>query len=89
MIAVEDCGTTLTQFYYTPWIVRANLAYQLLKAALDFTFKDPKFAYYLTDLNPDNIAFTHQLKLKFIDLENVIVVDRNPNFQGTYLTIEV
>lgn len=78
LIAVEDCGLMLSQFYGAPWQIRANISYQLIESAFKFTFDDPDFGYYLTDMSPDNIAVTKDGKVKFIDLENVILVDKNP-----------
>lgn len=67
------CGVTLNSLKNAEWFARAYLAYQLLIAAKNFTFDHDKFAFYLTDISPDNIAVDHDLTLTFIDLENVIL----------------
>lgn len=73
LIAQTYCGTSLNSFENVDWFKRAYLAYQLLIAAKNFTFSHSKYAFYLTDISPDNIAVDSNLKLSFIDLENVIV----------------
>lgn len=66
-------GATLNSFENIDWLKRAYLAYQLLIAAIKFTFHHDKFAFYLTDISPDNIAVADDFTLTFIDLENVIL----------------
>lgn len=66
-------GFTLNSFESINWYERAYLAYQLLIAAKNFTFNHSKFVFYLTDISPDNISVDDDLKLRFIDLENVIL----------------
>lgn len=41
-----------------------------------FTYRNPNFGFYLTDVSPDNIAVDQRDNVKFIDMENVIVVDK-------------
>lgn len=60
-----------------PWIKRARIASSLLDAANLFTFKNEKFAFYLTDISMDNIAVNKEDKAIFIDLENIIIVDKS------------
>ena len=79
LIVVEDCGLTLTHHYDSDWSMRANITYQLIENALKFTFQDPDFAYYLTDISPDNIAVTQDGIVKYIDLEHIIMVDKKFN----------
>lgn len=64
-------------YYNAPWIYRAKIASSLLNAANIFTFKSKDFGFYLTDISADNIAISPDGIAKFIDLENVIVVDKN------------
>ncbi|XP_069698636.1 divergent protein kinase domain 2A isoform X2 [Periplaneta americana] len=83
LVAEEYAGEMLTYYHQAPWLQRVKLAYQLLVAALNFTDSHPQFSFYLTDISPDNIAVDAEGRLKFVDLENVIVVDRNTLDQDT------
>lgn len=47
-----------------------------------FTFENEKFGFYLTDISADNIAVDHENVAKFIDLENIIIVDKNVSKEG-------
>lgn len=47
-----------------------------------FTFEDKQFGFYLTDVSVDNIAVDYENVAKFIDLENIIVVDKNISHEG-------
>uniref|UniRef100_A0A0A9ZD30 UPF0672 protein C3orf58 n=1 Tax=Lygus hesperus TaxID=30085 RepID=A0A0A9ZD30_LYGHE len=78
MTIVEDCGTILTDFVNHPWELRANLSIQLLQAAFNFTFAHPDLTFYFTDTSPDNIAVDGEARIRFIDLEHVIIVEKNP-----------
>lgn len=33
------------------------------------------FRFYLTDINPDNVVVNKELKISFIDIDNLIIVD--------------
>ncbi|XP_025157635.1 deleted in autism protein 1 homolog [Harpegnathos saltator] len=77
IIIEEYVGLPLVDYYNKPWIQRAKIASSLLNAAYMFTFKNENFSFYLTDVSADNIAVDHKNVAKFIDLENVIVVDKN------------
>lgn len=33
------------------------------------------FRFYLTDINPDNVVVNEELKISFIDIDNLIIVD--------------
>lgn len=48
-----------------------------------FTFKNEMFGFYLTDISADNIAVDHENVAKFIDLENIIIVDKNISQEGS------
>jgi hypothetical protein len=85
VIVEEYAGEMLTSYHNAPWLQRANFAYQLLIAAHNFTDSHPHFGFYLTDVSADNIALDSQGRLKFVDLENVIVVDRNAPVEGVYM----
>ncbi|XP_022191304.2 divergent protein kinase domain 2A isoform X2 [Nilaparvata lugens] len=73
----ENCGEMLTNCVKDDWDSRKHLALQLLDSALNFTFNHPHFAFYFTDITPDNIAVTTSGEVKFIDLDNVIIVERS------------
>nr|CAD7588443.1 unnamed protein product [Timema genevievae] len=82
-VAVEEfAGTMLTAHHHSPWLSRADMARQLLIAAKQFTVRHPYFRFYLTDVSPDNIAVDSSGRLRFVDLENVIVVDKNISNDG-------
>ncbi|PSN52914.1 Deleted in autism protein 1 [Blattella germanica] len=85
IIVEEYVGEMLYMYHRAPWLQRASFAFQLLMAALNFTNDHPDFSFYLTDISPDNIAVDSYGKIKFIDLENVIVVNKNINEEGLYM----
>lgn len=82
IIIEEYVGPPLTDHYDKPWIQRAKIASSLLNAAYTFTFENKNFGFYLTDVSPDNIAIDHNDVAKFIDLENIIVVDKKIPLKG-------
>ncbi|KAK2582512.1 hypothetical protein KPH14_004810 [Odynerus spinipes] len=77
VIVEEYVGLPIADYYNAPWIYRAKIALSLLNAVEMFTFKWKDFGFYLTDVSADNIAISSDGVAKFIDLENVIVVDIN------------
>nr|XP_031828499.1 divergent protein kinase domain 2A isoform X1 [Nomia melanderi] len=77
IIIEEYVGLPLTAYYYKPWIQRAKITSSLLNAAYILTYQNNDFSFYLTDISADNIAVDSNNIAKFIDLENVIVVDKN------------
>lgn len=77
VVIEEYIGSPLSDYYDKSWIQRARIASSLLNAAHMFTFKNEKFGFYLTDVSADNIAVDYKNIAKFIDLENIIVVDKN------------
>lgn len=52
--------------------------------AFNFTFSHPHFSLYFTDLTMDNVAVDSNITLHIIDLENVILVNKNFPHTGTY-----
>lgn len=86
VVVEEYAGEILTSYHNAPWLQRAHLAYQLLIAAHNFTDSHPLFGFYLTDISADNIAVDAHGKLRFVDLENVIVVDRNVPDEGVLMS---
>ncbi|CAK9801676.1 Divergent protein kinase domain 2A [Anthophora plagiata] len=77
IIIEEYVGLPLANYYNEPWLSRAKISTSLLDAAYMFTYKDKDFGFYLTDISVDNIAIDLNNNVKFVDLENVIVVDKN------------
>lgn len=77
IIIEEYVGLPLTAYYNQPWLHRAKIASSLLDAAFKFTYQNTDFAFYLTDVSADNIAIDKNDNAIFVDLENVIIVDRN------------
>ncbi|KYM79291.1 PREDICTED: deleted in autism protein 1 homolog [Atta cephalotes] len=77
IIVEEYVGLPLSDYYDKSWIQRVKIASSLLNAAYLFTFKNEMFGFYLTDISADNIAVDHENVAKFIDLENIIIVDKN------------
>ena len=73
-ILVEDCGVPLNRVADFSWEDRAYIAYQLLKAAHNFSISHKKFRLYLTDVSPDNIAVNPRtLQIAFVDLEHGVL----------------
>jgi len=77
IIIEEYIGLPLSDYYDKPWIQRVKITSSLLNAAYLFTFKNERFGFYLTDISVHNIAIDHENVAKFIDLENIIIVDKN------------
>ncbi|KOC59654.1 Deleted in autism protein 1 like protein [Habropoda laboriosa] len=77
MIIEEYVGLPLATYYNEPWLCRAKISSSLLDAAYMFTYKNKDFGFYLTDISVDNIAVDLNNNVKFVDLENVIIVDKN------------
>lgn len=82
IIIEEYVGLPLTAYYNKPWLLRAKIASSLLDAAYVFTYKNDDFGFYLTDVSADNIAVDLNNNAKFVDLENVIIVDKNIMLEG-------
>lgn len=72
-------GDTLVNYYDRPLNVRLAIAKELIAASFRFTEGFKGFRFYLTDINPDNIAVktlpNGTLQVSFIDLDNVIILD--------------
>lgn len=87
LIIESDCGDNLNDYADLKWEGRAYLAYQLLDAAKKFTYDHPLFRIYLTDLSPDNVAVDSTLKVRIVDLENVVInlITNNSKLLNNYL----
>nr|KAG5692320.1 hypothetical protein BaRGS_009530 [Batillaria attramentaria] len=75
-VIVEHVGRTLGEFYSEPFHKRAGIAFELLKIAEHLTNNDDDFALYLTDLSWENFGIDASGKVRVLDAENVIVVDK-------------
>jgi hypothetical protein len=52
--------------------------------AHNFTFNDPNFGVYFKDISPDNIVIDQNMKLRLVDLEHVIIVDKTTPPEGKF-----
>ncbi|EDS39860.1 conserved hypothetical protein [Culex quinquefasciatus] len=72
-------GDALVNFYDSSLNIRLRIAKELIQASFLFTEGVNGFRFYLTDINPDNIAVQAQpsgsFQVSFIDLDNVIILD--------------
>lgn len=75
-IMVENCGQPLKNFYDEPITKRADLAYQVLKIAEILTENPDGCAIYWTELKVNDFVVDKYGQVKFVDLKNTIVVDR-------------
>lgn len=83
----EYVGPRLTTFISEPFKIRVIIAKQLLEIANLFYDNGSNFILYMTDVSPDNFAVDDQTyKVKLIDLENIIVVDKEELFKSTNKT---
>ncbi|KAH0564548.1 hypothetical protein KQX54_012749 [Cotesia glomerata] len=77
LVIEEYAGLPLTVYYQEGWLRRAKIAIRLLESAHEFTFRNPEYSFYLTDLSSDNIVIDESDNPVFIDLENIIILHRN------------
>lgn len=75
-IVVENCGQSLKDFYNAPIEKRADIAYQVLKIAEILTDNPHGYAIYWTELKANDFVVDKYGQVKFVDLNNVVVVDR-------------
>ncbi|CAG7731074.1 unnamed protein product [Allacma fusca] len=77
IVAEEYVGNRLTTFYKYDFHIRATIALELLEIAFKLSDNDTDFILYLADISPDNFAVNEDdYKVKVIDLENIIIVDK-------------
>ena len=76
LVAFENAGRSLADYYSAPWDVRVSLARQLLEMALKFTRNDDGVALYLTDWTADNFAVDEDGRVALVDGENFVLVDQ-------------
>ncbi|KAF4527000.1 hypothetical protein B566_EDAN001547 [Ephemera danica] len=82
LTAEESAGSRLSWHLHSSWYSRASIALQLLQAARQLTFQDPRYALYLTDLSVDNVVLDSAGKVTIVDLGNIILVDKYPPLAG-------
>ncbi|XP_057326426.1 divergent protein kinase domain 2A isoform X1 [Microplitis mediator] len=77
VVVEKYAGLPLTLYYHESWLRRAKIAIGLLESVNMFTFRNPEYSFYFTDLSPDNIVIDENDRPVFIDLENIIVLHKN------------
>ncbi|CAG9570969.1 unnamed protein product [Danaus chrysippus] len=70
-------GEPLSSLLHVAWHRRLNYAQKILEAAMDFTFKHERFRFYLMDWSLDNIVVNERDEITFVDLEDVIILDKH------------
>ncbi|XP_055530986.1 uncharacterized protein LOC129721906 isoform X2 [Wyeomyia smithii] len=79
-------GEALSSFYNGLFETRVLVAIELINAMMAFNVELDGFRLYLTDLNPDNIVVKIQpdgaIKVSFVDLNNVIILDNQSERLG-------
>ncbi|XP_078679281.1 divergent protein kinase domain 2A-like [Branchiostoma floridae x Branchiostoma belcheri] len=76
VILVEHAGKTLDTFMDFPWGVRAGIAVQLLQLVDTLRGKDPDWVLFLADVSFQNFAVDSRGRVRLIDLDDVMVIDR-------------
>lgn len=76
-IGVSYEGEMLQNFFQEPFHKRADIAYQIMKIADKLTNAGEQFVLYWTDLNFENLVVDSSGKVTVVDLEDIIVVDRD------------
>ena len=66
----------LIQHSFCSSLSQAGVAYELLKIAKHLTDNDEDFALYIADPNWDNFGVDSSGKVRILDAENIIVVDK-------------
>ncbi|KAL4708663.1 hypothetical protein ACJJTC_008189 [Scirpophaga incertulas] len=70
-------GEPLSTLRHVAWHRRLKYANDILAAAMDFTFKHDRFRFYFMDWSLDNIVVNENDGITFIDLEDVVVLDKH------------
>ncbi|XP_014775794.1 divergent protein kinase domain 2A [Octopus bimaculoides] len=75
-VLLENCGESLQNFHQASLKKRYDLAYQVMKIA-NFLAENPSnFSLYWTSLKPSDFVVDQNGHVKFVDLKNIIVVDK-------------
>lgn len=77
MIIVENAGQNLNYAKELNFFQRSFIAHEIVQGTIFLTENHPNYRIYLTDISPDNIAFDSKFVTKFVDLENVILTQKN------------
>ncbi|XP_055623113.1 uncharacterized protein LOC129766564 [Toxorhynchites rutilus septentrionalis] len=76
-------GDSLAYFYDSPFRLRLEIANQIINAIYRLTEGDSHFRFYLTDIQPDNIAVKMlpggDVKVTFVDVDNVVILNSESN----------
>ncbi|XP_067930226.1 divergent protein kinase domain 2A-like isoform X2 [Watersipora subatra] len=75
MIAEQNGGLPLRNYFAADWKVRVKLSLQLLHIADLLTDNTIGFKIYFSDISLDNYVVDENLKVSIADAENVLVVD--------------
>lgn len=75
-IVVSYEGEPIQNYFKASFQKRADLAYQIMKIADRLNNEGGQYALYWTDLNYENLVVDVVGKVTVIDLEDIIVVDR-------------
>ncbi|CAG5055365.1 unnamed protein product [Parnassius apollo] len=70
-------GEPISSLLHIKWHRKLKYAKKILDAAMDFTFKHDRFRFYLMDWSLDNIVANEKDEISFVDLEDVIVLDKH------------
>nr|XP_021192269.2 divergent protein kinase domain 2A [Helicoverpa armigera] len=70
-------GEPLASLTHVPWHRKLKFAKKILDAAMDFTFKHDRYRFYLMDWSLDNIVANEKDDITFIDLEDIVVLDKH------------
>lgn len=70
-------GEPLSSLTHVEWHRKLRHAKHMLNAAMDFTFKHDRFRFYLMDWSIDNIVANADDQITFVDLEDIIVLDKH------------
>ncbi|CAH2057095.1 unnamed protein product, partial [Iphiclides podalirius] len=70
-------GEPISSLLHKEWHRKLKYAKKILDAAMDFTFKHDRFRFYLMDWSLDNIVANENDDIYFVDLEDIIVLDKH------------
>ncbi|XP_013179538.1 PREDICTED: deleted in autism protein 1 homolog [Papilio xuthus] len=70
-------GEPISSLTHIEWRRKLKIAKKILDAAMDFTFKHDRFRFYLMDWSLDNIVANEKDEISFVDLEDVIILDKH------------
>ncbi|CAH2215388.1 jg22769 [Pararge aegeria aegeria] len=70
-------GEPLSALLDVAWHRKLKYAQNILDAAMDFTFKHDRFRFYLMDWSLDNIVANEKDEITFVDLEDLVVLDKH------------